>query len=233
MTNTLRHIPYIGTGRFCPVCGKQSKKFAACGVVVPRDDAMCTYCGALERHRFIWLFFKKMTNLFGRNPKKMLHIAPEPAFEAPLRKHLHNGYLTADLNNPNAMVKMDITDIRYPNGTFDVIYCSHVLEHVPNDRLAIREFYRVLKPDGWAVIMVPISCQNRTIEDLSVSDPVKRLKLFGQKDHLRIYGHDFLDRLVEAGFNVRVFIPSDFLQEKEIFIMAISKEAGEIYYCTK
>jgi len=125
MTNALRHIPYIGIGRFCPVCGKQSKKFAAFGVV-PREDAMCTYCGALERHRFIWLFFKKMTNLFEIEPKEMLHIAPEPAFEASLRKHLRNGYLTADLNDPNAMVKMDITDIRYPNGTFDVIYCSHV-----------------------------------------------------------------------------------------------------------
>jgi len=145
--STLRCTYYIGTGRFCPVCGRKSRRFAAYGVV-PREDAKCMNCGALERHRFVWLFFERMTDLFDGGPKKVLHIAPEHAFKA-LKKRLGDGYLTADLNNPRAMVRMDITDIQFPSDTFDVIYCSHVLEHVPDNRRAIRELYRVLKPKGW------------------------------------------------------------------------------------
>ena len=105
----------------------------------PRDDVMCMYCGAVERHRLIWVYFNQQTDLFDGRPKKVLHVAPEPFFESQLRKSLGHTYLTADLYNPRAMVKMDITDIQYPDDTFDVVYCSHVLEHVPDDRQAMRE----------------------------------------------------------------------------------------------
>ena len=110
------------------------------------------------------------------------------------------GYITADLLDPRVRVRMDITDIPYPNNFFDVIFCSHVLEHVPNDRRAMQEFSRVLKHEGWAVIMVPCFPERgKTFEDPSVTDPAERLRLFWQEDHVRLYGNDFVERLEASG----------------------------------
>jgi predicted SAM-dependent methyltransferase len=132
------------------------------------------------------------------------------------------------------MVKMDVTDIRFPDGAFDVVYCSHVLEHVLEDKRAMREFYRVLKVGGWAIILVPIfPGRLETFEDPSVTDPAERTRLFGQKDHVRWYGQDYLERLRESGFVVNVVNPEDFLAKNEIEHMGITSSAGEIYFCTK
>jgi SAM-dependent methyltransferase len=188
----------------------------------------------MERHRFVWLYFEKMTNLFDGGFKSMLHVAPESFFETLLKKQLGKGYISADIENNRAMVKMDVTDILFPNETFDVIYCSHVLEHVLDDKRAMREFYRVLKFGGWAIIIVPISVDRATtFEDPSVRDPMERFRLFGQGDHVRRYGLDYLERLREAGFIVSVIKPADFLSKAEIEHMGITQSAGEIYYCTK
>ena len=126
-------IPYRGKGRYCPVCNKSSRKFGKYGRV-PREDAKCMYCGALERHRLVWLYFKVKTDLFSRDPIKMLHVAPEARFQKLLKQELGAGYITADLHDSQAMVQMDITDIGYPDELFDVIYCSHVLEHCQDDK---------------------------------------------------------------------------------------------------
>jgi SAM-dependent methyltransferase len=189
------------------------------------------FCGALERHRFMWKYLEKMTNLFEAKNISMLHIAPEKFLETKLRDRLGKNYITADLLNPRAMVKMDITDIQYPDEYFDVIYCSHVLEHVQDDKMAMREFYRVLKPDGWAILLVPITA-DKTFEDPSVVDPSERLKLFGQKDHVRRYGPDYIDRLREAGFKVKVTHVSDIFDTKDAVRLGLTR-AGGIYYCTK
>lgn len=189
------------------------------------------YCGSVERHRLTWQYIKKMTDLFDGDSIRMLHVAPETFFEVPLRAKLGDGYLTADLFNPRAMVKMDITDIQYPDESFDVIYCSHVLEHVPDDLRAMREFLRVLKPHGWAILLVPITA-DKTFEDPSITDPSERLKLFGQKDHVRRYGPDYLDRLKKVGFHVTVTRASDFMRSEEIIRMGIVDQE-EIYHCTK
>ena len=227
----IRQIHNSGMRRYCPVCRIPSEKFEEVGIV-PREDAKCRWCGARERHRLVWLYFKKRTDLFDGCPKSMLHVAPERMFENLLKRYLGSGYLTADLHNPNAMVRMDITDIDYPDETFDVIYCSHVLEHVPDDRRAIRELHRVLKSDGWAILLVPITA-HRTFEDPSITNPTDRLRLFGNKDHVRRYGPDFVERLKEAGFKVKVTTASDFLTEEEIELMGITDAAGEIHHCTK
>jgi ubiquinone/menaquinone biosynthesis C-methylase UbiE len=100
----------------------------------------------------------------------MLHVAPEPELTGLIQKANYINYLSDDLSAPNAMVRMDITNIQYPDETFDVIYFSHVLEHVSDDRKAMREFYRVLKPGCWAILHVPITA-NRTFEDPEVIDP--------------------------------------------------------------
>jgi SAM-dependent methyltransferase len=170
--------------------------------------------------------------LFNGQYKKVLHIAPEAVFEKLFKTKLGQGYLTADLFDPKAMVRMDITNIQYPDKSFDVIYCSHVLEHVPDDRLAMRELLRVLKDDGWAILLVPI-VTDVTFEDPSITDPLEREKIFGQADHVRNYGNDYKQRLRESGFFVEVIYPQDFLTENEIVRMGITKAAGEIYLCTR
>jgi len=226
-----RPILYYGKGRWCPVCEKSSRKFHTFGTV-PREDARCMLCGALERHRLVWLYFSRMTNLFDETPKEMLHIAPEPCFESRLSKRLGQNYITADLLDPRAMVKMDITDIQYPDGYFDVIYCSHVLEHVQDDKKAMREFRRVLKPGGWAILIVPITA-DKTFEDPSIVDPSERLKAFGQDDHVRRYGPDYIDRLRESGFKVKASSVPELFDEDDIVRMGLTPASGDIYYCTK
>ena len=224
-------VIYRGTGRWCPVCERPSRRFAPFGNP-RRAQAMCPHCGALERHRLLALFFDKKTNLYTRPDLRMLHVAPEPCFEPHLRGRVGAGYLTADLEDPHADVRMDITHIEYPDATFDVIYCSHVLEHVSDDRAALRELHRVLKPDGWALIMVPITAE-RTFEDPSVTDPKERERRFGQDNHVRRYGRDFVGRLKDALFNVKVFGASDVANKTEARLMGLTSDSGEIFLCAK
>ena len=135
----------------------------------------------------------------------MLHVAPEMQLHRVIRSHPNIDYVTADLNSPFAMVKMDITNIEYEDNVFDVIICNHVLEHIPDDRKAMAELYRVLKPGGWAILQVPISLSlDRTLEDSTITTPEEREKIFGQEDHVRIYAKDYKDRLVLVGFRVKV-----------------------------
>jgi len=135
--------------------------------------------------------------------KRFLHVSPEPALKWKLAQVPWIDQLTADLEPAGVMVQMDITDIQYPDDSFDVIYCSHVLEHVPDDAAAMRELLRVLRPSGWAILQVPI-WREVTDEDRSVTDAAERTLRFGQNDHVRSYGTDYALRLAEAGFQVTV-----------------------------
>jgi len=129
------------------------------------------------------------------------------------------------------MVKEDITNISFKDNSFDIIFCSHVLEHIEEDRKAMKELYRVLKPKGFAILQVPIKNIENTFEDFSVKDPKEREKVFGQNDHVRIYGKDYKDRLIESGFNVKVDRFVDHLGEGIIKKFALPTES--IYFCTK
>jgi len=130
------------------------------------------------------------------------------------------------------MVKMDITAIQFPSESFGIIYCSHVLEHVPDDKQAMREFCRVLKPDGWAILLVPITA-DKTFEDASVTDPAERLRLFGQEDHVRRYGPDYMDRLRESGFKVEKTSVADLVSPEDAVRMGLTAASGDIFHCTK
>ena len=185
----------------------------------------------MPRHRLAWCYLEKMTGLFDGREKRMLHVAPEPCLEKPLHRRVGAGYLTADLLNPHAMVKMDITDIQYPDEAFDAIYCSHVLEHVSDDRAALREMRRVMKPRGWALILVPITADT-TYEDPSITDPEDRLRVFGQEDHVRRYGPDFQGRLEEAGFGLDVVRATDFLDQESCERMGLDV-TEELFFCAK
>lgn len=225
-----KRIRYFGRRRYCPVCNSYASAFQPFGLI-PREEAKCPFCGSLERHRLIWVFFQRKTNLFNSPLKKMLHIAPEPMFAKIFSNTDSINYISGDLLNPDAMVIMDVTDIKYPDNSFDVIYCSHVLEHVLDDRKAMREFWRVLKPSGWAVLQVPITAAN-THEDSSITDPVERERVFGQWDHVRRYGPDYKERLVEAGFVVEQIEASQIVSERELERLRINR-SEDVFYCTK
>jgi SAM-dependent methyltransferase len=237
-----REVYYFGDAYQCNICRRSFRKFRKSPDT--GNELQCPFCGSRPRHRTFLTYFKERTDLFDGKPKRMLHVAPE-AFLTPIFRAERNiGYLSGDLDpgNPEiggAMVQMDITDIHYPDNSFDVIYCSHVLEHVPDDRKAMRELARVLKPGGWALIAVPILLapgrtvfRDRTFEDPKVTTPAERERAYGQWDHLRAYGLvDFPDRLRESGFDVTVDAFPHSLSEEMVRKQGLSRE--DIYLCRK
>jgi len=158
----------------------------------------------MERHRHLWLFLRERTDLFAR-PLRLLHFAPEAVFRAQLASLPNLDYVTADLARGRASVRADIMKIPFADASFDAILCNHVLEHVPDDKLAMGELLRVLRPGAWAVLQVPQrSRMPETREDPDVVDPRERERLYGQRDHVRQYGADYAARLSAAGFEVQV-----------------------------
>ena len=218
--------------RYCPICETDHEKFNSFGYN-PREDALCPTCGSLERHRLSWLIIKDKIKNKDITNNNLLHIAPEKIFMEKFTNLFNENYLTADLYDKNAKIKMDITNIEYPEESFDYIYCSHVLEHIKDDKKAMRELNRVLKKDGWAILLVPIMTKGPTEEDHSINTPAERMKHYGHPDHVRNYGCDYKKRLEESGWEVEVIYAEDFLTTKEIELMGITKAAGEIYFCTK
>ncbi|MBN1953039.1 MAG: class I SAM-dependent methyltransferase [Bacteroidales bacterium] len=186
----------------CPVCGSHYKKFLSYGYQLTRQNALCPKCLSLERHRLVWLFLKEKTGFF-TSPMRVLHIAPEQPFLERFRKLEKLDYVTADLESPLADYKCDVQDLPFRDNEFDMVICNHVLEHVDNDRKAMSELLRVLKPEGEAILLVPIEFSlEKTYEDPTITSPKERTKHFKQYDHVRLYGRDFPQRLKEAGFTI-------------------------------
>lgn len=185
-----------------PIDGKTFRSFLPYGYENSRENVLSPSTLSLERHRLLWLFLKKETNFF-TDSLKVLHFAPEQAFYKRFRKLENLEYTTTDLNSPLADVKADICDLPFPANSFDVILCNHVLEHIPNDTKAMHELYRVLKPGGWGVFQIPQNLNSeRTFEDNSITDKTERAKIFGQYDHVRVYGRDYFEKLRSIGFKV-------------------------------
>lgn len=223
---------------FCPVCATHVPEFKP-GGHSDRPGVKCPRCKANARGRLAWLFFERKTNLLDGRPKSMLHIAPEYALARRLPSVLGLDYISGDLTPGRAMHVIDITDIRQPDARYDCIVCSHVLEHVPDDRQAMRELARVLKPDGWALFMVPMKLV-RTIEDPSITDPAERDRLFGHPEHVRRYGLDIADRLSESGFKCNRIAIDDLATSAEAETMGLVDEPhrGGLYgngafHCTR
>lgn len=220
---------YVGRKRFCPCCGGHFRKFLSQGTHA-RPDARCPRCNSLERHRLLWLYFAEKKDLFSDRPR-VLHVAPEPSLQRKLASLGNLEYVSADLDSPLAKIRMDITSIPFPENSFDVILCNHVLEHVPDDRKAMRELFRVLKPGGWAILQSPVDLtEERTVEDVHAT-PEERERRFGQRDHVRRYGKDYQERLEEAGFKAELDDFAAHLDPEQITKMALM--ADEIvYFCT-
>ncbi|TDQ14927.1 methyltransferase family protein [Algoriphagus boseongensis] len=181
----------------CPICKSEYKKFLPYGRN-PRENALCPSCLSLERHRLMWLYLQEETAFF-TDSLKVLHVAPEHCFIDRFESLPNLDYITADIESPLAKVKMDVHAIPFPENSFDVIFCNHVLEHVDDDILACSEFNRVLKPGGWGILQSPVYNLEKTIEDKSITDPAERERLFGQRDHVRKFGKDYAERLRKSG----------------------------------
>ncbi len=225
----LKKIFFFGNKYFCPVCQSHVRVFYDFGAVL-RRNVLCPVCGSLERHRMAWLFFENNTNLFDQTRKRMLHIAPEPQFERRLKKVHNLQYITAEFDSSGTDIQMDITTIPCVDSAFDIIYCSHVMEHVIEDIKGLMEFRRVLKPNGWAAIMVPIE-GDTTFEDFSIRSPEERERAFGQHDHVRRYGKDFKNRLEKAGFIAQTINLSEAIKNQAKNIGAGKNEF--LFLCTK
>ena len=191
---------YNSESKYCPICESQVQRFNDFN---KRKNALCPTCGSLERHRLLWLFLSQETKIFNKRAT-LLHFAPESCIKQGFLRHENIQYISADIKfNRKPTVKTDIQETVFGNDIFDFVYCSHVLEHVPDDKKAMKEIYRILKPGGSAILMVPIQLQSpTTLEDPSINTPELRAKHYGQHDHLRFYGLDFKDRLESVGFDV-------------------------------
>ncbi|NEU76747.1 SAM-dependent methyltransferase [Hassallia byssoidea VB512170] len=233
--STVQSVTYAGNQVTCPCCNGSFRKFLPAGIHA-RQNAECPKCFSLERHRLLWLYLQNHTNLLSEK-LKVLHFAPEFQLYRLIRKLPNLDYITADLSAPRVMVNVDITDIQFEDNSFDVIICNHVLEHVTDDRKAMRELHRILRHNGWAILQVPlVGTQQETFEDPSVVSPEDRERLFGQKDHLRLYGRDYKNRLEEAGFKVQV---DDYLKKlgsakcEKYRLESDDSNCEDIYFCTK
>ena len=187
-----------------PIDGKSFRKFLPYGYGKQRENALSPSTLSLERHRLLWLFLKEDTDFFTSiKKKKVLHIAPEQCFLDRFKKQKNIDYITSDLESPIADVKADICNLPFENNSFDIVFCNHVLEHIPDDTKAMQELYRVLKTGGMGIFQIPQDLSRETtFEDDSITDSKERAKIFGQYDHVRVYGRDYFDKLRSIGFQV-------------------------------
>lgn len=216
----------------CPISGRSYRKFLPYGRIHPRPNALCPDSLSLERHRLMWLYLQEKTNFF-TDKLKILHIAPELCFIKKFEALHGNEYITADLESPLAKVRLDIHDIPFEKGMFDVAFCNHVMEHVDDDIHAMSEIYRVLKPGGWAIIQSPVYYDlEETFEDPNITSPAEREKAYGQNDHQRKYGRDYAERLRKAGFEVTEDDYVKTLPKEKVERFALPEEEI-IYFCQK
>jgi len=212
----LLDVYYRGKRYTDPVNGKSYRKFLPYGYVNIRENVLSPGTLSLERHRLMWLYLQRKTDFFTAR-YKVLHLAPEQAFYKRFKKMSNIDYTTADLHSPLADVKADITALPFDDKTFDVIFCNHVLEHIPDDTKAMQELYRVMKPGGWGIFQVPLDKNSaKTFQDDRITDPAERTRIFGQYDHVRVYGLDYFDKLQSVGFQVDKINFTEELSDKEI-----------------
>jgi len=221
-----RRYYYRGQNVACPICGLGFRKMLPGGfqsdVITEkeiigaglRDNNICPYCLSTDRDRLVFLYLKYKADIFNKR-LKILHVSPEPALYQVISriqgidytigtKYAEGSYYPAEITF------FDLTGMPHQDNTFDLVICNHVLEHIPNDLQAMQEIHRILKPGGEAILQVPISYKiEKTLEDDTVVTEADRHRIFGQFDHVRIYGPDYQQRLESVGFTVNVHHPGD------------------------
>jgi SAM-dependent methyltransferase len=236
LRRAIKRIVFGGKKYYCPCCATGLRKLN--DISPNRLNAECPVCLSRERGRLLWLFFERETGIFKGNIK-LLHVAPEMQFSLRFSEFKNIEYIGVDMftegytSYHKSTQYADITDLKnFTDNTFDYIICSHVLEHVPADLKAMTELRRVVKPGGHAYILIPQDLtKQETNEDPSIVTPEQRAKYFGQYDHVRMYGLDFTDRLMKAGFKVSVIDYVKKLSSTEIEKFRLRSEL--IYDCTK
>jgi predicted SAM-dependent methyltransferase len=215
MVKPLFSLYLKGSNYTDPIDGKSFRRFLPYGYENQRENVLAPSSLSLERHRLLWLYLKK-TDFF-TTQKDVLHVAPEQCFYKIFRKQKNLNYLTTDLYSPLADVKADICDLPFEDNSYDVVFCNHVLEHIEDDKKAMSELYRVLKPGGMGIFQIPQDLSKKsTYEDFSITTPEERKKHFGQYDHVRIYGQDYFNKLKDVGFKVKEEKCSTLFNAKEI-----------------
>ena len=190
-------VTSAGSGVECPCCGRELRRFAR----FHGEHDQCPGCGSLMRHRALLLLLRdrlRVQDVGGR----VVHIGPAKAVAEWFSSRERIDYVSVDLDSPLASVRADAQDLPFEDESFDLAVCVHTLEHIPDDRQALREMYRVLRPGGRAVFQVPPSDLAVTHEDPGITDPLERERLFGQYDHVRLCGADYPSRIAEVGFEV-------------------------------
>lgn len=207
---------YKGNAYTDPIDGRSFRTFLPYGYGKVRENVLSPSTLSLERHRLLWLYLQRKTDFF-KASLRVLHIAPEQAFYRKFKEQTNLQYITSDLYSPLADVKADICDLPFEDEQFDVIFCNHVLEHIPDDTQAMRELYRVLSKGGWGIFQVPQELERaETFSDDTITDPKERARIFGQYDHVRIYGKDYFDKLRSIGFEVIPTPCREIASEEEI-----------------
>ena len=201
-----------------PIDGKSYRKFLPYGYGKQRENALSPSTLSLERHRLMWLFLRDETDFFtSKQKQKVLHIAPEQCFLDIFRNQNNLDYTTSDIKSPIADVKADICNLPFENNSYDIIFCNHVLEHIADDTRAMQELFRVLKPGGMGIFQIPQDLsRKKTFEDNTIVDKKERAKIFGQYDHVRIYGLDYFEKLRAIGFKVEENDYTKKIEQKEI-----------------
>ena len=227
-------ILYYGNKYQDPISGKTYRKFLPYGYGgrAKRDNVLCPGSLSLERHRLLWLYLKNKTDFFTKN-YKMLHIAPEQCFYKLFKAQKNLNYTTGDYNSPIADIHFDLHKAPFEDNSFDVIFCNHVLEHVENADICMKELYRIMNKGGWGIFQVPLDVtREKTYEDKSIITEADRELHFWQKDHLRLFGLDYKDKLQNAGFTVIVDDYVNTLTPQDVEKFRLPK--GEmIYLCIK
>ncbi|MGB1404401.1 MAG: class I SAM-dependent methyltransferase [Flavobacteriaceae bacterium] len=216
---------YFKGSRFTdPIDGSSYRKFLPYGYQNIRLNALCPGTLSLERHRLLWLYLQFKTN-FLTDSLKVLHIAPEQVFYKKFKSFTNWDYTTTDIYSPLADIKADICALPFEDETYDLILCNHVLEHISDDRKAMRELYRILKKGGTLIAQVPLEeGRLKSFEDDSITDKKKRTEIFGQYDHVRLYGMDYYQRLESIGFQTEAVDFLKELSEEEIVRYALPKK---------
>lgn len=190
-------VTSAGSGVECPCCGKELRRFAR----FHGEPDQCPGCGSLMRHRALLLLLRDHLGVPERGGR-VIHIGPARSVGVWLSSQERVDYVSVDLDSPFATVQADACDLPFADASFDFAVCVHTLEHIPDDRQALSEIYRVLRPGGQAVLQVPPSDLAVTNEDPGITNPLERERLFGQYDHVRLCGADYPGRIAEAGFEV-------------------------------
>lgn len=235
----------LGNRLECPFCGWHFRRFKPAGfhyaVIIEKQvigghwhrDNVCPRCLSNARERLAYLFLRDRTSLFQQSAR-LLHVAPEPQLASMLKHAPNIKYVSADLVGPGVMSHFDIQHMPFSGQTFDVVLCNHVMEHVADDSIAMAEVYRVLKPDGWALLQVPIALAlDRTIEDPTATTESQRIERFGQEDHVRLYARtDYIERLEATGFAVNTENYPSALGSAKVHRFGLVEEE-EVFFCSK